>query len=248
MGLASVAGLLFPSHVYPTEELRESLVANDVVNLAIGVPILLGSMGFARRGKLLGLLFWPGALLYVLYNYVAYAFSMSVSWALLSDLALIAMSAYALIGLVSSIDGAAVQERLAGVVHERLSGGVLVGFGALFLLRVIALIGGALIGQREMPATELAVMIADFLLSPAWAIGGVLLWRRKALGYVAGAGLLFQTSMLFVGVIAFVFLQPLLSGVPFSPIDAIVLAVMGLTCFLPFGLFVRGVVSRTSTA
>jgi hypothetical protein len=34
----------------------------------IGLPILRGSMGLARRGKLLGLLLWPGALFYVLYH------------------------------------------------------------------------------------------------------------------------------------------------------------------------------------
>jgi hypothetical protein len=37
-------------------------VANNVGNLVIGLAILLGAMGLARRGRLIGLLFWPGAL------------------------------------------------------------------------------------------------------------------------------------------------------------------------------------------
>ena len=69
---ASIAGLLYQSSIYPTDELLLSFVPNDVVNLVIGLPILLGSMGLAWRGKLIGLLFWPGALLYVLYIYINY--------------------------------------------------------------------------------------------------------------------------------------------------------------------------------
>jgi hypothetical protein len=57
----SLAALLVQSAIYPTEELRRSFVSNDVVNLFIGLPILLGSMWLTRRGKLIGLLFWPGA-------------------------------------------------------------------------------------------------------------------------------------------------------------------------------------------
>jgi hypothetical protein len=58
---------------------------------------------------------------------------------------------------------------------------------------------------------------------------------------VAGLGLLFQASMLFVGLVAFLLLRPLLSTVPFDLGEVLVVAVMGLICFVPFGLFVRGV-------
>ena len=75
-------------------------------------------------------------------------------------------------------------------------------------------------------------------------MGGVLLLRRRPLGYVGGLGLLFAASMLFVGLIIFLLLQPVLTAVPFTPIDVIVVAVMGLVCFIPFGLFARGVASK----
>jgi hypothetical protein len=80
------------------------------------------------------------------------------------------------------------------------------------------------------------------LLSPAWVIGGVLLWQRKALGYLGGVGLLFQASALFVGVIVFVLLQPLLTAAAFDLEAVIVLTAMALPCWIPFGLFLRGIV------
>jgi hypothetical protein len=241
MAVASAAGLLYPARIYPTEELRHAFVANDVVDLCIGLPILLASMWLARRGKLIGLLFWPGALMYTLYNHIAYVWAMPQGWALLLHIALVISSAYTAIGLVASIDPQMVQQRLSGAVSEKLAGSVLVGLGGLFLLLVLGTVGGAIVNQAPIPRTELAVQIADTTIIPAWIIGGVLLWRRKPLGYVTGAGLLFQGSMLFVAVIAVVLLQPILSGAPFALGDVIVLSVMGTICFVPFGLFVRGV-------
>lgn len=69
-----------------------------------------------------------------------------------------------------------------------------------------------------------AVLAADFLTIPAWIIGGALLWRRRPLGYVAGAGLLFQASMLFVALIIVLLAQPVLTGSPFALADVIVIA------------------------
>ena len=247
MAAASIAGLLYSAVIYPTDELLQSFMPNDVVNLFIGIPILLGSIWLARRGQLIGLLFWPGALFYVLYNYIAYVFGMPSSVLFLLYLTLVTLSAYTIIGLVASIDGTAVQRRLTGVVPERAAGGVLAGLGILFSLRVVGVIVGALVSQSPVVTTELAVLVSDFMTSPAWIIGGVLLWRRKEFGYVIGLGLLFQASMLFIALIIFLLLRPLLSTVPFALADVVVVFIMGLICFIPFALFVRGVVSKRSS-
>lgn len=104
---------------------------------------------------------------------------------------------------------------------------------------------GALSTGTLLSETELAVNVADFLTAPAWVIGGILLWQRKELGYVTGLGLLFQGSMLFVALIVFLLLQPLLTSAPFAIADVIVIAIMGLICFIPFGMVVRGAVKAS---
>lgn len=244
MTVASVAGLLYHADIYPAEELVRSFVANDVVNLFVGLPILLGCMWLTWRGKLIGLLCWIGTLLFVFYNYIAYVFAMPLNWAFLLHLVLMVLSLYTIIGLVSSIGGKTIQERITGAVDEKLAGGVLIGLGLLFLLRVVGVIVNALSRGVFLPETELAVNISDFLTSPAWIIGGILLWKHKELGYVTGLGLLFQGSMLFVALIIFLLIQPLLTTAPFVIADVIVIFVMGLICFIPFGLFVRGVLTK----
>jgi hypothetical protein len=242
MAVASVAGILYRDVIYPAEELLQAFVPNDVVNLIIGVPMLLGSMWLARSGKLIGLLFWPGALFYVLYNYIVYVFGMPLNWAFLLYLTLLTMSIYTMIGLVASIDGKSVKQRLTGTVPVRVAGGVLAGLGGLFLLLVIGELINALTSQTPVPTVELGLHVADFLISPALVIGGVLLWRREALGYVAGTGLLFQASMLFIGLIMILILQPLLTEAAFILTDIVVTFILGLVCFIPFVLYVRGVV------
>ena len=248
MAAASVAGLMCRSIIYPTDELLRTFMSNDVVNLFIGLPILLGSMWLARRGRLIGLLCWPGALLFVLYNYIVYVFAMPLNVAFVSHLVLVTLSVYTIIGLVASIDGKATRQRLTGAVPVRTAGGILAGLGLLFFLRVIAVMVNALASQALIAETELAISISDFVVMPTWVIGGVLLWRREALGYVAGLGLLFQGCMLFIGLICFMLLQPLLTGAPFIPVDVAVVSIMGLVTFVPFALFVRGVVSSRSSS
>ena len=242
MAAASLAGLVRPVDVYPDEISRQSFFANDILNLAIGLPILLGSLWFARRGSLVGLLFWPGALLFVVYNYLAYLFSASLSLVYPIYLTITTLGIYTIIGLIAGIDSLKVKERLGGAVPERLAGGVIAALGILFVLRAIAVLVGASLNQTPLPETELGVTIADFMLVPAWVVGGVALWRRQRLGYVAGVGLLFQGSMLFIGLIVFLILHPLLSKAPFNLVDIIVVFVMGLICFVPFAMFLRGVI------
>ncbi len=248
MAAASIAGLLYPMTVYSTDELLQSFLANDVANLLIGLPMLLASMWLTRRSKLVGLLFWPGALFFVLYNYIIYVFAMPLNLAFVLHLVLLMLSVYTLIGLLTSIDGKVVQQRLSGAVPERLAGRVLAGLGLLIFLLVIGAIVNALINHTPIAETELALHTADFLIAPAWIVCGVLLWQRRAFGYVAGLGLLFQASMLFIGLIIVLLLQPFMTAAPFSLVDVVVTFVMGMVCFIPFALFIRGVVSNRNSS
>jgi len=239
MTALSVAGLVAPSAIYQAEEQFQTFVPNDVVNLVVGLPILAASLWWARRGKLVGLLCWPGALIFVLYNYLAYTFGTQPSWVLFGYLSLVALSLFIVVGLFSVMEMSQVKQRLAGKFPEKLSGGVMVAFGVLFLGRVLLLFGGASGAETEMALGEFVSAISDFFISPAMVIGGIQLWRGKDFGYAAGLGLLFQASMLFIGLIVFLLLQPALTGAAFAPVDVLVVAVMGVVCSIPFALYLR---------
>jgi len=243
MAAVSLGGLLYPSAFYPTDELLQSFVANDVVNLLVGLPILLGSMWFVRRGKLVGLLFWPGALLYVLYNYIAYIFGIPFSLLTFVYLVLVLLSTYGALDLLKSIDKKSVQEQISEGIPVRTAGCVLIVFGVLFTFRAIGMIAEASTNQMMLPISEIGVLIADIVISIPFIAGGSLLLRRSSLGYVSGLGLLFVASMLFIGLIMVLLLQPVLTDAPLVLVDIIMVSTMGLICFIPFGLFVRKVIA-----
>ena len=243
MSAASLAGLLFQSAVYPTDAMRRSFVPTDVVNLLIGLPILLGSLWLARRRKLIGLLCWPGALFFVLYNYATYLVAVPFNALFPAYLALVTLSAYTLIGVVTSIDGAAVRRRLMGAVPARTAGGILAVIALLSAVRQIAVIVTALTSQTPVTSLEVAQWIADLAVGmPPLLVGGFLLWRREALGYVAGVGLLLVGSMLFIGLIPVMVFQALASVAPIDVVGIVIVLVAGSICFIPFALFVRGAV------
>jgi hypothetical protein len=241
MAAASLAGLIFPSALYATAELQQSYLTNDVVNLIVGLPVLVGSIWFARRDSLLGLLLWPGALLYVVYNYLAYAFGNPLGWLTFVSLALVAISSLAIINLMGSIEAEAVKKRLVDTAPRRFAGGLMIVFGAFFIFRIAGIIANAVTEQTPLPYTEIGVAVADVVLSVLLIVGGVLLLRRKALGYVSGLGLLFAASTLFIGLLIYFILQPFVSDVYFAWGDFLVVLLMSLICFVPFGLYVRSI-------
>ena len=241
LAFTSIVGIFFGSMVYPTEELLNNFISNDIVNLIIGLPIILASIFLTIRSKLVGLLFWPGALLFIVYNYLIYVLAIPLNWIFLVYLTLIVSSLYTIILLANRMDGTKIQQQLTGIVNERISGIILAAMGLLFMLQAGGAMIDALINQIQVTGIDFAVHIADFSISPVIVIGGLLLWRRKEFGYASGLGLLFQASMLFIGLIAFLIIQPFLTQTPLLFFDILAVSIMGLICFIPLSLFIRGV-------
>jgi hypothetical protein len=200
-------------------------------------------MLLTRRGRLVGLLFWPGALFIVTYHYLAYAIAMPFTWQFLPYLTLVLLSVYIIYHLLLGMDATAIQRLLKHKVYERFAGGVLAGFGSLFFVWRGTLALQSLIGVAVLSKPEFATALVDAFLAPAWVIAGVLLWRRQPWGYATGAGLLFQLSMLFIGLLVYFILQPSVAGVAFPVQDFAAVLVMGLVCFVPFVMFLRGVLA-----
>lgn len=243
MSFFSLSSLVFPA-IYESYTLRQTFLPNDIINLVIGLPVLLGSMWLTWHGKWIGLLTWPGALLYVLYNYIAYLFAMPLSWLTLGYVALVLLSIYNVFKLLRNIDQEAVQRHLSGTVSAKFGGWFLLAFGVLFISRAIGMVAQAHITQESLLAYETGTLIADVLISTLWIICGVFLVRQKPLGYVYGLGLLFVASTLFIGLILFLFLQPFLTNAPFSMTDIVVVSIMGTFCSIPTWLFARGVLQQ----
>jgi hypothetical protein len=241
MTAASVLGILYRNVIYPGEDLSIPFISNDILNLALVLPILLGSLWLANHGRLMGLLCWPGALFYVLYTFTAYLLGLPFQALSLFYLSLVMLSAYAIIVIVARIDRERVKQQLAGAVPVRTAGGILVGITLIFFIYQIAAIITALLDQRPVGSMQLAQWIDDLVVaSPPLFMAGLLMLKRRAFGYVAGTGLLLVCSMLFMGLVPFMVVRAQLSNTPLNATDILVVLVSGLICFIPFPLFLRG--------
>src|ERR1043165_6053620 len=134
MAVASIAGLLFgTTGLYGTQtNLFAAFLGQDVLNITVGLPMLLGAMWLARRGALIRPPLWPGALFYILYDYAFYVLGGPVNVLFLAYLALLTASAYTMVALVLAIDANAARRALAGAVPARAIAGTLIVIAALF--------------------------------------------------------------------------------------------------------------------
>ncbi len=211
----------------------------DAANLILVLPILLGSMWLAGRGSLLGLLLWPGALFYALYAYMPYLVGAPFTALLFVYVALVTLSAFTLIGIVASIDGAEVRKRLAGAPTRSVG-------GALVLIAVLAYAGLAADAVRALgsPASEPAWRghwVADWALgTPVLLLGGMLLWRRAPLGYVAAAGLLLVSGLGGLAFSVAAVLDDLLTGPRTEPATIAIHLILSAISFALLAFFLRG--------
>lgn len=238
--LASLAGLVFTNVLYPTKELVLSFYVNDILTLVIGVPILLGSMRIANWGKLAGLLLWPGAFFFMIYNYFIYAISMPINAAYFVYPIIVILSILLLVRLISEFNSIAIQKYLRGKVAEIFGGSVLMLLGFVFVGRAIS----QLVANTDILITEIALNLSDVILSISWIIVGLWLLRKNEMGYALGLGMLFQGSMLFIGLIALMILQPILIGAQIAFEEILLVIAMGFIVFIPFTLFLRGVLKK----
>jgi hypothetical protein len=251
MTVGSLAGLLYGPGIYPGLEakLLPLFVGQDALNLVVGLPMLLGSMWLARRGSLVGLLLWPGALFYILYDYGYYVLGAPFNLFFLAYIALMTLSSYAMIGIVASIDGGAVRERLAGSVPSSLVGGILIALALLFTMLWTSMTVSALLGGAPLDPVPHVVVIMDLTVQlPALLVGGVLMWRREPLGYVVAVGLLLQAGVYLAGLSAITILQEVATGAPFDAMAVVPGFAVGAVCLGLIRPFVRGAVDRREVA
>lgn len=254
MAVLSVAGLLLgPTGLYgvdakiaagvatgPAGVLVPGFVAQDAVNLAAGLPILLGSLWLTRKGSLVGLLLLPGVLFNVLYVYIHYVVGAPLSVLLLAYVALTALSALTLSVLVARIDRDRVRHQLLGRVPARTIGGLLIGLASVTAAQDA---GGAfetvVAGSLHVSGAQ-RVWIADLaIVVPTMLVAGVLLWRRATLGYLVAPGLLLSFCVFSAELAVMLALQPQLSG---SPIDVGTIAgllVFAAAALIPLAFVVR---------
>lgn len=207
--LATLLGFLRPGHYRDAPYHLAQIYGQDVVTLAVGVPLLAVGLWYAMRGSLRGYVVWLGALGYMLYTWASYALMLYFNEFFLGYVALFGLSLYAFVGGVLHLDAAAVRARLAGRLPNRVTVAYLLGMGAFIALGWLAdivpatLRGGvpeavrlAQVPTSVIYAMDLAVLLPAVLVVAAWVR------QRRAWGYVFAGVLLVKFATLGLAVLA----------------------------------------------
>lgn len=169
----------------------------DAVVLLLGVPLLLVSLFFYRRGSLGGALLLSGTLGYFLYVYASMALGAAYNRLFLVYVALFSASLFALILTMTSLDLQVLGGRLdmgLGAPRRALAGFLFAGglvtlfvWGAPLLA---ALIRGVAPERMDSYTTMVTYGLDLGIITPACFVGAMLIWRGAPLGYLVAMPLL----------------------------------------------------------
>jgi hypothetical protein len=172
-------------------------VGQDLVTLAITLPVLIVSAILASRGSQRGRLIWVGILIYFTYNYLFTLITVRFNVLFLVYVALLGCSLYALIGGLATMDLGALKAHFTEKTPVRATSIFLALICVLFYLVwfveiVPATIAGDLprmVSWNETPTSAFYVLDMAWIL-PAVGLTAVWLWRRWAVGYALAGVLL----------------------------------------------------------
>ena len=191
MVVQSVLGRVFPGQYRDVEWIRLTWFGNDYLTLVVAVPLLVASLLLARGGSVRGLLVWLGMLGYGAYNYAYYMMGAALNAFFPLYIAALLLSVATLILVLSRIEVAVIAASFRPKTPVRIVGGYLVfvgvGLTSVWMGMWAAYIFAAQPTPVEPEAFKLVAALDITIMVPALALGGVLLWRQNAWGYIVAA-------------------------------------------------------------
>lgn len=194
--IQSAVGAFYPQIFRDPPMTAGNARGTDIVILFIALPILLISMSLTRRGSLRAQLTWAGALAYILYNAVIFAFATAFNPLFLFYAATFSLAVWSLLALLTQVDVDIIRTHFDQKTPVRFFAGYLAIISLLFLVTWLKQIIPALFDSAApaflagtlMLTSPVHVLDLGFLL-PLGFLGAVWLWQKKSWGYLL-AGLL----------------------------------------------------------
>ena len=231
-------------YYWDTVSSAAQMQANDLVTLALGLPLLAISFWLTLRGSLRGRLLMTGTLGFILYTYITMCFGAAYNKLFLIYVALFSLSLFAFILSMTSFD----LKTLPSHFSDKLPRGWIAGllfFAAAFLS--LAWLGriAATFAPNSIPVlentTSMFIQAMDLgLIVPLCVMSGVLLLRRRAWGYLlASIGLM---KFLTMGVaVSMMSLNMLRVGVAISMVEVSVFPIIAVANLVMVVVLLRNI-------
>ncbi len=197
--VASAVGVFAPGVFRDAAMTAGNARGTDLAILAVALPTMLLAMRQTARGSLRAPIVWLGALAYVLYNAVFFAYGAHFNALFLLYAATLSLALWSVVALLRVVDVEAVRAGFAPNTPIRLVAGYLLLTTALFALLWLKDILPAIVANgapASLKGTGMVtnpVEMTDFAFGfPLAVLSAVWLWQRRAWGYLlAGAFLVY---------------------------------------------------------
>lgn len=248
--VATIVGLLVPDFYRDATVLLPQLYGQDLLTLAVAVPVLAVSLYYAVYGSLRGYVVWLGATGYLLYTYASYAFLTAFNELYLVYVALFALTLLTLVGGLTRLDVRALKRAFSDhsvwpyVVFQAL-------IAVLIALMWLSEVGPASLAGTRPPSiaeTDLPVPVIQSLdlgvVVPSFVVSTYMLWQRRAWGYAFTGVLLVKGTTLGLAVLAMIVFM-LRDGQPVPLIQIMVFVILSLISLGLVIQFVRSINSQS---
>ena len=187
----SATGALLPSVFRDPPMPRGNAQGTDVVILMVAIPILVASIILTARGSRRAQIVWLGALSYILYNSVLFAFDIAFNPLFLLYVASLSLSLWSIVALLVQVDVDEMRARFAANLPVRHFAIYIVITSVFFFFTWMRQIVPAMFEDTtpaflhgtNMLTSPVHVLDLGFAL-PLSILGAVWLWQRKSWGYL----------------------------------------------------------------
>ena len=201
-------------------------IAQDIVTLILGIPLLIISMILIYRNNLKGEFLLTGTIGYFLYTYTSYAFLIMYNPFYLIYVALMTLSFYAFVLCILNMNHYDIQEQFTSKFPVKSLSIVLVITGVMLGGMWLGRIVPSLLSDQAPYGLEhystLGIQTLDLgVIVPASFVTAYLLMKKKQLGYLLGVVLVAKMITMTTAVSTMAILMQL-NGIQLSIVELIV--------------------------
>jgi len=239
---------LFATDFYKADSplMHAQLLGGDIVALTLLLPVLVVSAILASRGSARATLIWLGCLCFLTYFYLVFSFHVSFNAMFPLYLVLLGCSVY---GLVFGFTGTFSSDRFDHAVSDRTAKTTAVALAIVpvlfYAMQLGEVVSGAASGTPPDDIVDFGTPtyfahVIDMAISlPAYAIGAVLLWRGKRMGYILGGALLTILTFMMLALLSMFVVQSH-RDIAVATADVIVIGTVAVVYSSMLAWYIRG--------
>jgi hypothetical protein len=222
--------------------------ASDLVTIVLAIPLLIISLYFANKNSIRGRLLLTGTVGYFLYTFMSYAFLWQYNPLFIVYVILMSTSLFAFILCLCSFDLQEVPSYFDKKLPIKFLGGfqifVAVAISLLWLGKIAPTIFTSSVPVGLEHYTTLVIQAMDLgFIVPATLLSGILLIKKKAMGYLLSSVIIFKAITLLSSITAMIINQAI-NKVDSSPIEIIVFSTFNALAIIALILLLKNIKTK----